>query len=153
MEASLNQMSRKKRKALPHSIRPDFLETPDVEDFPEQLETFAKEVIAFLDRLNDFSEFRDEEVNSAISAFVTDFSYWASCLKTYKGIDCIFTLIILSKCVQVNSKPQLCNNIYMTSCLRWRITWTHLLRCCRSSLKLVCFRCINLYQYQFTSSC
>lgn len=89
-ESSAGKRRRLKRKALPHSVRPVILEKPDVEDFPEQLETFAKDVTTFLDRLNEFPEFADEAVNSAIIAFETDLKYWASCLKTYEGINAEF---------------------------------------------------------------
>ena len=56
-----------------------------MEDFPEQLEEFAKDIKTFLKSLNEFPEFTDEAVNSSMNAFEADLKYWASCLKTYEG--------------------------------------------------------------------
>ena len=91
-ESSAGKRKRWKYKALPHSVRPVIMEKPDVEDFPEQLEAFARDVTTFLNRLNEFPEFADEAVNTAIIAFETDLRYWASCLKTYEGnVSCVAT--------------------------------------------------------------
>ena len=80
---------RKKRppKRLPHIARPSLPKdkTLDVEDFPEQLEEFAKDIKTFLKSLNEFPEFTDEAVNNSMNAFEADLKYWASCLKTYDG--------------------------------------------------------------------
>lgn len=57
---------RRKAKALPHGITPSLMDDLDAEDFPEQLEKFAHDVVAFLDCLNEFPEFTDEAVNAAI---------------------------------------------------------------------------------------
>lgn len=84
-ETSTSKRKRWRHKTLPHTVQPVILEKPDVEDFPEQLQAFARDVTTFLDRLNEFPEFADEAVNTAIIAFETDLKYWASCLKTYEG--------------------------------------------------------------------
>lgn len=90
LQSSVGKRRRLKRKALTYSIRPVILEKPDGEDIPEQLETLARDIASFLDRLNDFTEFVDEAVNFAIIAFETDLKYWASCIKTYEGIHVVF---------------------------------------------------------------
>ena len=80
---------RKKRppKRLPHIARPSLPKdkTLDVEDFPEQLEEFARDIKTFLKSVNEFPEFTDEAVNNSMNAFEADLKYWASCLKTYDG--------------------------------------------------------------------
>ncbi|KIJ11156.1 hypothetical protein PAXINDRAFT_157371 [Paxillus involutus ATCC 200175] len=59
----------------------DFLDTSF---FPEHLEAFAADVVAFLNCLNEFPEFSDEAMNASIRAFEGDLKYWACCLNTYK---------------------------------------------------------------------
>lgn len=59
--------------------------TLDAQFFPEHLEVFAIDVIAFLNRLNEFPEFTDEAVSTSIKAFESDLKYWACCLRTYRG--------------------------------------------------------------------
>ncbi|KAI6029590.1 hypothetical protein BKA83DRAFT_4220783, partial [Pisolithus microcarpus] len=58
--------------------------TLDAQFFPEHLEVFAIDVIAFLNRLNEFPEFTDEAVSTSIKAFESDLKYWACCLRTYR---------------------------------------------------------------------
>lgn len=87
-ESSARKRRRSKHKALSHSVSPDILENPDVEDFPYQLEGLAKDLTIFLDQLNELTDYADalESLNTAIFDFETDAMYWASCLKRYKGI-------------------------------------------------------------------
>lgn len=74
------------------SVRHDKITAPpfwdstlDAQYFPEHLEVFATDVIAFLNRLNEFPEFTDEAVSTSIKAFEGDLKYWACCLRTYRG--------------------------------------------------------------------
>ncbi|KAI6124581.1 WD40-repeat-containing domain protein [Pisolithus croceorrhizus] len=67
------------------SARPFLDSTLDAQFFPEHLEVFATDVIAFLNRLNEFPEFTDEAVSTSIKAFEADLKYWAGCLRTYRG--------------------------------------------------------------------
>ncbi|TFK48969.1 WD40 repeat-like protein [Heliocybe sulcata] len=76
---------RAKRKAPHHIVRPAVFDNLDPEDFPTQLEMFAKDVMTFLKCLNEFPEFQDEAVNASIHALHGDLKYWASCLKAYDG--------------------------------------------------------------------
>ncbi|KAI5118541.1 hypothetical protein M0805_008482 [Coniferiporia weirii] len=73
------------RRPLPHIARPALPKEMDVEEFPTQLETFAKDVSTFLKSLNEFPEFTDEAVNNSMNSFESDLKYWASCLRTYEG--------------------------------------------------------------------
>jgi hypothetical protein len=74
----------------------------DVEDFPEQLEKLAVDIVTFLNCLNEFPEFMDEAVNASVLSFRGDLKvhhfycnfapgltysrkYWASCLQAYKS--------------------------------------------------------------------
>lgn len=63
---------RARSKAPPHVRRPLVLEKLDPEDFPDQLELFARDVITFLHCLNEFPEFTDEALNASILAFEGD---------------------------------------------------------------------------------
>ena len=47
-------------------------ETLDAEDFPVQMELFARDIMTFLKFLNEFPEFQDEAVNVTISSFEAD---------------------------------------------------------------------------------
>ena len=67
-----NMRPRRKAKAPPHVTNPMVLEDLDPEEFPEQLEHFAHDVIMFLDCLNEFPEFTDEAVNAAIISLEGD---------------------------------------------------------------------------------
>ncbi|KAI0763501.1 WD40 repeat-like protein [Trametes elegans] len=83
---NLSQFRKGKRhRAPPHVHNPIVMEKLDPEDFPEQLQMFAQDVTTFLDCLNEFPEFTDEAVNSAVLALEGDLKYWASCLKAYEG--------------------------------------------------------------------
>ncbi|OCH89316.1 WD40 repeat-like protein [Obba rivulosa] len=75
----------KRYKPPPHVANPTIMESLDPEDFPFQLQMFAKDVTTFLDCLNEFPEFTDEAVNSSILSLEGDLKYWASCLKAYEG--------------------------------------------------------------------
>ena len=63
---------RRKAKAPLHVAKPEILEDVDAEDFPDQLQGFADDVITFLDCLNEFPEFTDEAVNAAIMSLEGD---------------------------------------------------------------------------------
>ncbi|KAF9233428.1 hypothetical protein BU15DRAFT_53925 [Melanogaster broomeanus] len=69
----------------PASNRPNADDFLDIALFPEHLEAFAADVVAFLNCLNEFPEFTDEAMNTSIRAFEGDLKYWACCLDTYKG--------------------------------------------------------------------
>ncbi|KAL5499109.1 hypothetical protein ACEPAH_1627 [Sanghuangporus vaninii] len=86
-DSSTSTGHRKPLKRLPHVARPSLPKDRvlDVEDFPEQLEEFARDIKTFLKSLNEFPEFTDEAVNNSMNAFEADLKYWASCLKTYEG--------------------------------------------------------------------
>ncbi|KAH9941858.1 WD40 repeat-like protein, partial [Epithele typhae] len=75
----------KRHRAPPHVHNPVLMEKLEPEDFPEQMQMFAQDVTTFLDCLNEFPEFTDEAVNSAILSLEGDLKYWASCLKAYEG--------------------------------------------------------------------
>lgn len=51
----------------------------DVEDFPEQLEEFAKDIKTFLKSLNEFPEFTDEAVNNSMNYFEADLKVSLPC--------------------------------------------------------------------------
>ncbi|KAI0075655.1 WD40 repeat-like protein [Panus rudis PR-1116 ss-1] len=55
------------------------------EEIPATLQSFAKNWRMFLDYLNEFPEFKDEDLTEAISSLEKDLKYWASSLKQYKG--------------------------------------------------------------------
>ncbi|KZT69194.1 WD40 repeat-like protein [Daedalea quercina L-15889] len=77
-------LKRKRRKAPSHVVNPT-VDDLDAEDFPDQLQSLAHDVMTFLDCLNEFPEFNDEAVNASIQSLECDLKYWASCLKTYEG--------------------------------------------------------------------
>ncbi|EIW78840.1 hypothetical protein CONPUDRAFT_155557 [Coniophora puteana RWD-64-598 SS2] len=86
-----NLMDRRRRAAAktknfpqPPSAGLVLNESLDVETFPDQMESFAREVVVFLNCLNEFPEFTDEAVNGSIRSFEVDLKYWASCLYEYK---------------------------------------------------------------------
>ena len=62
----------KRKRAPPHVRRPLVLEKLDPEEFPGQLELFARDVTTFLHCLNEFPEFADEALNASILAFEGD---------------------------------------------------------------------------------
>ncbi|OBZ67869.1 hypothetical protein A0H81_12274 [Grifola frondosa] len=76
---------KKHRHTPPHVHNTIVMEKLDPEDFPEQLQMFARDVTTFLDCLNEFPEFTDEAVNTSILSLEGDLKYWASCLKAYEG--------------------------------------------------------------------
>ncbi|EIW78473.1 WD40 repeat-like protein [Coniophora puteana RWD-64-598 SS2] len=81
---------RRKRKqkqngGATRKMRPPIDDTLDAESLPEQFDSFAKDVMQFLNCLNEFPEFTDEAVNASIRSFEGDLKYWACCLRTYKG--------------------------------------------------------------------
>lgn len=59
-------------KTPSHIVRPLVNEDIDVEDFPSQMEYFAKDIGTFLHCLNEFPEFTDEAVNASILSFERD---------------------------------------------------------------------------------
>ncbi|EKM57477.1 uncharacterized protein PHACADRAFT_206381 [Phanerochaete carnosa HHB-10118-sp] len=85
-ENVMNPNIRPRRKAKSvHTTSPTILDDIDAEDFPDQLQGLAEDVITFLDCLNEFPEFTDEGVNSSIISLEGDLKYWASCLRAYEG--------------------------------------------------------------------
>jgi len=71
--ATGRRSSRKWRTKTPsHIVRPIVHEDIDVEDFPDQMEYFAKDIATFLNCLNEFPEFTDEAVNTSILSFERD---------------------------------------------------------------------------------
>ncbi|KAG6332089.1 hypothetical protein ID866_6999 [Astraeus odoratus] len=85
-----NLMDRKRRHSSWRIHRPPPVTKLILEDnllpetFPTQFESFAKDVVTFLNCLNEFPEFTDEAVNQSMKAFEGDLKYWASCLNEYK---------------------------------------------------------------------
>jgi hypothetical protein len=75
-ETVVETLKKRRRKAKrnppPNVRRPVVDEKLDPECFPEQFEGFANDLITFLNCLNEFPEFMDESVNSAILAFELD---------------------------------------------------------------------------------
>lgn len=63
---------RRKARAPQHATSPSWSDEIDAEDFPDQLDRFAHDVVAFLDCLNEFPEFTDEAVNAAIMSLEGD---------------------------------------------------------------------------------
>ncbi|KAJ7906089.1 hypothetical protein B0H13DRAFT_2194387, partial [Mycena leptocephala] len=55
------------------------------EQFPEQFEALADNIVAFGRCLIEFPEFTDEAINASITSFEGDLRYWSSCLQTYRG--------------------------------------------------------------------
>ncbi|KAH7928593.1 WD40 repeat-like protein [Leucogyrophana mollusca] len=84
-----NLMDRRRKavrqKSSPGRVRPVVDDSLDAECFPEQFESFASDVMTFLNCLNEFPEFTDEAVNASIKSLEGDLKYWACCLRTYKG--------------------------------------------------------------------
>ncbi|KAJ3557991.1 hypothetical protein NP233_g11600 [Leucocoprinus birnbaumii] len=76
---------RGRTKTPSHIVRPTVNEDIDVEEFPNQMDYFAKDIGTFLNCLNEFPEFTDEAVNASILSFERDLQYWASCLREYSG--------------------------------------------------------------------
>ncbi|KAH7907662.1 WD40-repeat-containing domain protein [Hygrophoropsis aurantiaca] len=75
----------RRQKSSPGRVRPVVDDSLDAECFPEQFESFACDVMTFLNCLNEFPEFTDEAVNSSIKSLEGDLKYWACCLRTYRG--------------------------------------------------------------------
>lgn len=75
----------RKLNATNHVAVPAVPEDVDVECFPVELEGFANDFITFLDCLNEFPEFTDENINASVISLEGDLKYWASCLKAYEG--------------------------------------------------------------------
>ena len=55
------------------------MEKLEPEDFPDQMQMFAQDVTTFLDCLNEFPEFTDEAVNSAVLSLEGDLKVGALC--------------------------------------------------------------------------
>ncbi|KAL4062342.1 hypothetical protein J3A83DRAFT_4110084 [Scleroderma citrinum] len=85
-----NLMDRKRRHSTWRIHRPPPVTKLILEDnlqpetLPSQFQSFAKDVVTFLDCLNEFPEFNDEAVDQSMKAFEGDLKYWASCLDEYK---------------------------------------------------------------------
>ncbi|KAF7791637.1 hypothetical protein EIP86_002657 [Pleurotus ostreatoroseus] len=74
----------RKQNASTHVAVPSVPEDVDVERFPAELEGFANDIITFLECLNEFPEFTDENINASIISLEGDLKYWASCLQAYE---------------------------------------------------------------------
>ncbi len=48
------------------------LDALDPEEFPEQLDMFAKEILTFMKSMNEFPEFGDEALDKSICSFEGD---------------------------------------------------------------------------------
>ncbi|KAG8884759.1 hypothetical protein FRB97_003279 [Tulasnella sp. 331] len=59
--------------------------TSDLEDFPEQFQFLAKDLVSFLHFLHDIPEFTDEGLNASVLSFEADLKYWASCMQDFKN--------------------------------------------------------------------
>jgi WD repeat-containing protein 26 len=55
-----------------HVAKPVVPEDLDLEHFPQQFEALAKDIITFVNCLNEFPEFSDENVNASIMEFEGD---------------------------------------------------------------------------------
>lgn len=62
--------TRNKRRRAPSHVHVEDMKDP--EDFPIQMELFAKDVTTFVDCLNDFPEFKDTALNSSIRSLEAD---------------------------------------------------------------------------------
>jgi WD repeat-containing protein 26 len=67
-----NLSKKRRRKPPPNVARPHVDEDLDPEEFPDQFRLLAKEVMTFLNCLNEFPEFTDEAVNASIGSFESD---------------------------------------------------------------------------------
>ena len=69
-----------------------------MEDFPEQLEEFAKDIKTFLKSLNEFPEFTDEAVNNSMNAFEADLKVRSGprhlCLICELRVDGVFFIVL-----------------------------------------------------------
>ena len=67
-----------------------------MEDFPEQLEEFAKDIKTFLKSLNEFPEFTDEAVNNSMNAFEADLKVRSGplCLIYELRADSVFFIVL-----------------------------------------------------------
>lgn len=85
-----NLMDRKRRRSTWRIHRPPPVtklileEDLQPETLPSQFESFANDVVTFLNCLSEFPEFNDEAVDQSMKAFEGDLKYWASCLNEYK---------------------------------------------------------------------
>ncbi|KAJ7359084.1 WD40 repeat-like protein [Mycena albidolilacea] len=92
-ESALDTKSKGRRKikalkdygAPPHVARPPIDENLDLENFPEQFEALANNIVKFGRCLNEFPEFSDDAINASITSFEGDLRYWSSCLHVYQG--------------------------------------------------------------------
>ncbi|KAH7885671.1 hypothetical protein F5I97DRAFT_1809446 [Phlebopus sp. FC_14] len=98
-----NLMDRRRRSTWrshhPPSVAKLILEDNlEPETLPSQFESFSRDVVTFLNCLNEFPEFTDEAVNQSMRGFEGDlkarfhdvltfafFQYWASCLSEYRN--------------------------------------------------------------------
>ncbi|KAI5985218.1 hypothetical protein EDC04DRAFT_2590459 [Pisolithus marmoratus] len=85
-----NLMDRKRRRSTwrihraPPVAKLILEEDLQPETLPSQLESFATDVVTFLNCLSEFPEFTDEAVDQSMKSFEGDLKYWASCLNEYK---------------------------------------------------------------------
>ncbi|KAF8548780.1 hypothetical protein OG21DRAFT_1515937 [Imleria badia] len=66
-------------------VKPVLEDNLEPDSLPAQLESFAKDLVTFLDCFNEFLEFTDEAINQSMRSFEADLKYWASCLAQYKN--------------------------------------------------------------------
>ncbi|KAK7690720.1 hypothetical protein QCA50_005819 [Cerrena zonata] len=71
--------------ALLHPITHTVVQALEIDELPNELQSFAADINIFLHCLNEFPEFTDENMNAAIFSCEQDLTYWASCLKAYAG--------------------------------------------------------------------
>ena len=72
MDTALQAALKRKRRKVPSHVVNPTVEDLDPEDFPDQLQSLARDVMTFLDCLNEFPEFNDEAVNASIQSLECD---------------------------------------------------------------------------------
>jgi hypothetical protein len=68
----LAKPSRRMRKPPPNVALPAIDKDLDPEDFPNQFNLLAKDIMTLLGCLNEFPEFTDEAMNASIQSFEVD---------------------------------------------------------------------------------
>ncbi|TFK38127.1 WD40-repeat-containing domain protein [Crucibulum laeve] len=78
---------RRREERMEHKVvaTPNVSGKLDPESIPEHIGSLARDLMTFLDCLNQFPEFSDEASNASFLAFLVDLEYWASCLNEYSG--------------------------------------------------------------------
>jgi hypothetical protein len=91
--ALVRHARRKRKNVPPHTARPGVEESLDPENFPEQIEQFAIDVMTFLNCLNEFPEFTDEAVNASIQSFNGDLKVCCRSLEL-RGLELTFRIVL-----------------------------------------------------------